>query len=102
LVTSPLYSITSSALSRIDGGTVSPSAIAVFRLMTIKYFVGNWTGSSDGFAALKGTCSGANSSPFSAARQSLGRSRRWRSRPTRYRRVGVLMGYDEADPEAKA
>ncbi len=30
-----------------------PSAFAVLRLMTIKYFVGNWTGSSDGFAPRK-------------------------------------------------
>jgi hypothetical protein len=44
------HSITSSALSRIDGGTVSPSAVAVLRLMTIKYFVGNWTGRPEGFA----------------------------------------------------
>ena len=35
------YSITSSAVSRIDGGTVRPSAFAVFRLMTIRYFIGN-------------------------------------------------------------
>ena len=36
-----LYSITSSALSRIDCGTVKPSAFAVLRLMTISYFVGS-------------------------------------------------------------
>jgi hypothetical protein len=35
------YSITSSALSRIDCGTVSPSALAVLRLTTISNFVGN-------------------------------------------------------------
>jgi hypothetical protein len=32
------------------GGMVRPIAFAVLRLITIKYFVGNWTGSSDGFA----------------------------------------------------
>jgi hypothetical protein len=46
----PPYSITSSAVARSVGGTVRPSAFAVLTLMTIKYFVGNWTGSSDGFA----------------------------------------------------
>ena len=45
-----IYSITSSAVARSVGGTVRPSAFAVLTLMTIKYFVGNWTGSSDGFA----------------------------------------------------
>jgi uncharacterized membrane protein len=44
------YSITSSALSRIDCGTISPSALAVLRLTTISYFVGSCTGRSPGFA----------------------------------------------------
>ena len=35
------YSITSSARKRIDGGTVSPSTLVVFRLMTITYFAGS-------------------------------------------------------------
>jgi hypothetical protein len=47
--TSVTYSITSSAVARSVGGTVRPSAFAVLRLMTIKYFIGNWTGSYDGF-----------------------------------------------------
>src|SRR5215472_14279885 len=44
------YSITSSARSMIDGGTVRPSALAVLRLMTNSYFVGNCTGRSPGFS----------------------------------------------------
>ena len=35
------YSITSSARSKIDGGTARPSALAVLRFMTIWNFVGN-------------------------------------------------------------
>jgi hypothetical protein len=35
------YSITSSAISRTDGGTVRPRAFAVLRLTTIRYFIGN-------------------------------------------------------------
>jgi CheY-like chemotaxis protein len=35
------YSITSSALRRIDCGTERPSALAVLRLMTILNFVGS-------------------------------------------------------------
>jgi hypothetical protein len=42
----PLYSITSSALASKDGGTVRPSALAVFRLMVNSNFVGCTTGSS--------------------------------------------------------
>ena len=34
------HSITPSALSRIDGGTVRPSIFAVLRLTIIKYFTG--------------------------------------------------------------
>ena len=45
-----LYSITSSARSRIDGGTARPSALAVLRFRTISNFVGNCTGRSPGFA----------------------------------------------------
>jgi hypothetical protein len=44
------HSITSSALSRIDCGTVRPSALAVLRFTTNSNFVGSWTGSSVGFA----------------------------------------------------
>jgi hypothetical protein len=36
-----LYSITSSALSRIDCGTISPSDLAVLRLTAISNFVAN-------------------------------------------------------------
>ena len=40
------YSITSVARSIIDGGTASPSALAVLRFTTISNLVGSWTGSS--------------------------------------------------------
>src|SRR5262249_48868368 len=40
------HSITPSAVSRIDCGTVSPSVLAVLRFTTISYFTGNWTGRS--------------------------------------------------------
>ena len=36
----PVYSITSSARSRIDGGTARPSAVAVLRFTTTSNFVG--------------------------------------------------------------
>jgi len=36
------YSITSSARASSDGGIVSPSALAVLRLMTSSNFVGCW------------------------------------------------------------
>src|SRR5262249_43579435 len=36
-----LYSISSSARSRIDWGTARPIALAVLRFTTISYFVGN-------------------------------------------------------------
>src|SRR5262249_23186805 len=42
------YSITSSARSRIDGGTVRPNALAVLALTTSPNLVGTWTGSSAG------------------------------------------------------
>ena len=44
------YSMTSSARARIDGGTVNPSAFAVFRLTTNSNIVGCWTGRSAGLA----------------------------------------------------
>jgi len=47
------YSMTSSACSSNDGGIVSPSALAVFRLMVVTYFVGACTGSSVGLAPRK-------------------------------------------------
>jgi hypothetical protein len=40
------YSITSSARASSWSGTVSPSALAVLRLMMSLYLVGNWTGNS--------------------------------------------------------
>ena len=40
--------MTSSALARIDGGIVSPSALAVFRSMTSSKIVDSWTGKSTG------------------------------------------------------
>src|SRR5437667_11389859 len=47
------HSMTSSARARIDGGIVSPSALAVFRLTTNSQVVGCWTGRSAGLAALR-------------------------------------------------
>src|SRR5262249_54574673 len=48
--TPPNHSITSSARSRIDGGTVRPSALAVLSFRTISNFVGSCTGRSPGFS----------------------------------------------------
>src|SRR6516164_9030155 len=42
--------MTSSARSRIDCGTVRPSALAVLRFTAISYFTGNCTGRSPAFA----------------------------------------------------
>ncbi len=47
------YSITSSARASSDGGTVSPSALAVLRLTTSSYLVGACTGRSAGFSPLR-------------------------------------------------
>jgi hypothetical protein len=47
------YSITSSARSRIDCGTVRPSVLAVLRLMTSSIFVARCTGMSPGFSPLR-------------------------------------------------
>src|SRR5215469_16528120 len=47
------YSMTSSARARIDGGTVRPSALAVFKLSTSSNVVGCWTGRSAGLAPLR-------------------------------------------------
>src|SRR5947207_15453070 len=47
------YSITSSARARIDGGTMTPSAFAVLRLMTNSKMVGCMTGRSAGLAPLR-------------------------------------------------
>jgi hypothetical protein len=44
------HSITSSARTSSDGGTSSPSALAVFRLRAVSYLVGACTGSSAGLA----------------------------------------------------
>jgi hypothetical protein len=50
-------SITSSARARSDGGTVSPSALAVFKLTLNETVVGCSTGISAGFDPLSGsTC----------------------------------------------
>jgi len=46
----PLHSITSSARSKIDGGTVRPSALAVLRFTTISNLVGYCTGRSPGLS----------------------------------------------------
>jgi len=47
------YSITSSARARIAGGMLSPSAFAVFMLMTSSKLVGCSTGRSAGLAPLR-------------------------------------------------
>src|SRR5258707_7565841 len=49
----PPHSMTSSARARIDGGTLRPSALAVFRLTTSSNVVGCSTGGSMGLAALR-------------------------------------------------
>src|SRR4029079_11741561 len=49
----PIYSMTSSARARTVGGTVRPSAFAVFRLITSSYFVGACTGRSAAFSPLR-------------------------------------------------
>src|SRR5262249_32678833 len=47
------HSITSSARASSVGGTVSPSAFAVLRLITSSYLVGACTGRSAGFSPLR-------------------------------------------------
>src|SRR5262249_23418883 len=47
------HSITSSARASSLSGTVNPSALAVFRLMTSSYLVGACTGRSAGFSPLR-------------------------------------------------
>src|SRR5262249_21800641 len=47
------HPITSSAVASSLSGTVSPSALAVFRLMTSSYLVGACTGRSAGFSPLR-------------------------------------------------
>src|SRR5262249_46739082 len=47
------YSITSSARASTDAGMSRPSALSVFRLITISYLVGACTGSSAGFSPLR-------------------------------------------------
>src|SRR5262245_559145 len=49
----PLHSITSSARASSDGGTVSPSALAVLRLIASSCLVGACTGRSAGFSPLR-------------------------------------------------
>jgi GcrA cell cycle regulator len=48
-----LHSITSSARASSAGGNVKPSALAVFRLITVSYLVGACTGRSAGFSPLR-------------------------------------------------
>jgi len=48
-----LHSITSSARASSVGGTSMPSALAVLRLITSSYLVGDWTGRSAGFSPLR-------------------------------------------------
>src|SRR5262245_51923695 len=52
-IKAPFHSITSSARARSDGGTVRPSALAVLRLITNSYLVGDCTGRSPGFSPLR-------------------------------------------------
>src|SRR4030081_335251 len=47
------HSITSSARASTVSGTVSPSAFAVLRLITVSYLVGDCTGRSAGFSPLR-------------------------------------------------
>src|SRR5215471_10438868 len=47
------YSITSSARESMDGGTVRPRALAVFRLNRSSFLVGACTGRSAGFSPLR-------------------------------------------------
>src|SRR5262245_17289369 len=47
------YSISSSARSRNDSGTVRPIAFEVLRLTISSSLVGSWTGRSPGFAPLR-------------------------------------------------
>src|SRR6516162_6235943 len=49
----PLHSITSSAVICMISGTVRPSALAVFKLMTSWYLVGACTGRSAGVSPLR-------------------------------------------------
>ena len=56
-----IHSITSSALASSGSGIVSPSALAVLRLMINSTFVACWTGMSAGFSPLK---SGRRRPPF--------------------------------------
>src|SRR5262249_16554992 len=49
----PLHSITSSASPSSGSGTVSPSALAVLRLMTSVYLSACWVGRSPGLAPLR-------------------------------------------------
>ena len=49
----PPHSITSSARASSDGGIVSPSALAVLRLITSSYLIGVCTGRSAGFSPLR-------------------------------------------------
>src|SRR5262249_14147621 len=46
----PLHSITSSAMASTPGGTVRPSVLAVFKLITNSNLVGWMTGKSAGFS----------------------------------------------------
>jgi len=48
-----VYSITSSARSKVDVGTDTPIALAVFKLSANSKLVGCSTGRSDGFAPLR-------------------------------------------------
>src|SRR5262245_6831847 len=48
-----VHSITSSARASSVGGTVRPSAFAVFRLTTNSNITACWTGRSDGFAPFR-------------------------------------------------
>jgi hypothetical protein len=48
-----IHSITSSARASSVGGTSRPIDLAVLRLTTSSYFVGNCTGSSEGLAPFR-------------------------------------------------
>jgi len=48
-----IHSITSLARASSDGGIMMPSVLAVLRLITSSYFVGDCTGRSAGFSPLR-------------------------------------------------
>ena len=98
------YSITRSARTRIDGGIVKPSALAVFMLITSSNFVGNSTGRSPGLAPLR-----ILSTKYASRQEGIGQVRAvaheiaplGKLRPARNRRNAIL-DRDRGNPLAVA